>query len=125
MTKVFKRVCAIFAAFTLSAFCIFENTLSKIAKADGATVVDYSRTDIMDDLSDVDILQYPIFAHLLLERLVGVVYAFCKLKEPYLLASRYLLSKHMCKLDYLSHFLNSFLSLRTGRTRLYGLFLRL
>lgn len=56
---IINRILWVFAALLLSLLCVFESTLSINAKAETVGVVDFSKTDIMDDLSDVDVLQYP------------------------------------------------------------------
>ena len=55
---VHKTVYAL-AAWLLALFCVFTPFIQVASAATSANVTDFSKTDILDDLSDVDIMQYP------------------------------------------------------------------
>lgn len=64
MKKLTKRALCLIATLLLSLFTVFESTLSIFVKAEETateeiTVKDYAQTDILDDLSDIDVEKYP------------------------------------------------------------------
>lgn len=59
MKKILHKAVYAFAALVLSIFCAFTPILQVANAATSANVTDFSKTDILDDLSDVDILLYP------------------------------------------------------------------
>lgn len=59
MKKILHKAVYAFAALVLSFFCAFTPILQVANAATSANVTDFSKTDILDDLSDVDILLYP------------------------------------------------------------------
>ena len=52
-----KRILVAIAAIMLSFFCVFERVVVS-ASADASSVQDFSKTSIMDDLSDMDLLGF-------------------------------------------------------------------
>ncbi|MBO5280300.1 MAG: hypothetical protein J6B55_03660 [Clostridia bacterium] len=58
MKKLFRKISYIVAAVICSAVSFLDSALIPVS-ADSASVKDYSATDILDDLSDVPVVNYP------------------------------------------------------------------